>query len=251
MRISLYSGILLLIFSCPLLLSFSPPSAVEKQHLARVSEFFDKLNAASKKENGACYIDYTVTASLGAKARQGKTVSKSSFKLLSSFHHSRVYSQVMVVLKDEKNTFMIIPSRKMIYWSDAITAKKDENLYTKMKQMQDTIFNNVKKVEYEEVKDNKAYDQVITLQLNERISKFLDIQKVIYYMNNKTGMLSKVYIEYLPDRQYEKLEYDFNEIVMSYDKENINVPAKKLVFENDKDLLKKYLGYQLIDNRKK
>jgi hypothetical protein len=252
MHIPLYCKILLLVFLCPGLMSFGPPTTTEKQHLARVSEFFDKLNTAAKADKNACYIDYTVTAHLGAKAGKGKnTVSKSSFKLLSSRYQSRVYSQVMVVLKDEKNTFMIIPSRKMIYWSDAISGKKEENLYTRMKQIQDTIFSNVKKVECMEVKDNKAYDQVITLELNEKASRFFDIQKAVYYLNSKTGMISRVYLEYLPDRQYKKLEYDFNEIVLHYDKENISTPVQKLVFENDKDLQKQYLGYKLIDNRKK
>jgi hypothetical protein len=232
-------------------MSFVPPTATEKQHLTRVSEFFDKLNAAATKEKNACYIHYTVTAWLNPLTKKGKnTVSKSSFKLICSKHHSRVYSGVMEVLKDEKNTFTIIPSRKMIYWSDAVTGKKNETLYTRLKQMQDTIFRNVKKVEYTEVK-NEVYDQVITLQLNEKMSKFMEISKVIYYMSSKTGLISKVYVEYLPGKQYEKLEYEFNEIAFSYDKEDMRVPVKKLVFENDKSLQKQYLGYKLIDNRKK
>jgi hypothetical protein len=230
--------------------AFGPPSKTEKQYLSRVSGIFDKLNAAASNSKNACYINYTVTAQLNAKNNKEKNLqSKSTYELISFKGQSRVSSPEVIVLKDEKNTFTILPSRKTIYWADAVKGKKNDNIYGKLKQMQDTIFNNATKVECAEV-SGKAYDQVITIYLNDKIANYIDIRKVVYHINAKQGLLNKVYVEYLPDRQYEKVEYAFNEMDLDYTKADMSTPVKALVFDG-KSLQKQYLGYKLIDNRKK
>src|SRR4051812_46957332 len=111
--------------------------------LKEVRAVFDKLNDASNLVKHVSYMNYTVTSVAAEKDNDGKNiVSSGSFEMISSSKENRIYSKEMVVLKGQENTFTVLPGRKMIYISDAVIGKKDENLYDKLKILQDTIFHN-------------------------------------------------------------------------------------------------------------
>ncbi len=217
--------------------------------LTKVKKVFDAMNEAVVN-NKVCYLKYVITSNLSTTNENKKNVvSTGTFEMITSKSQSRVYSKEMVVLKDEKNTFSILPSRKMIYWSDAVPSEKGDQLYDHLSQLQDSIFKNVQQVECINVKD-KAHTKMVSIYLNEKMSSFLGIRKATYFFNEQTSVLNKVEVIYLPGNTYERLTYDFTEVNLDYKKEDMHVPVEQLVFENGKKMQKAYLGYQVKDNRK-
>lgn len=216
--------------------------------LGDVKRVFNAMNETVIKGN-VCYIKYVITTN--SNAEKGKsTVNESTFEMITSHSQSRLYGKEMIVLKDEKNTFSILPSRKVIYWADAVPSKKGEHLYDQLSLLQDSIFKNVKKQECTEVKD-KPYDKVVTIDLNEKMSTFLGIRSASYYIDDAAHLLKKVIVHYLPGNQFERLEYDFKEIDLDYKKTDMTIPVKKIVFETDQKLQAAYQGFQIKDSRKK
>lgn len=216
--------------------------------LANVKKVFDAMNETVVKGK-VCYIKYVITTN--SNTEKGKsTVNESTFEMITSESQSRLYGKEMIVLKDEKNTFSILPSRKVIYWADAVPLKKGEHMYDQLSVLQDSIFKNVKKQECTVVKD-KPYDKIITIDLNEKMSTFLGIKSASYYIDDAGHRLKKVIVHYLPGNQFERLEYDFKEIDLDYKKTDMTIPVRKVVFENDQKLQTDYLGFQIKDNRKK
>ncbi len=241
----------LLTFAALLLMSFTTSNTSSKAALTEVSKIFDKLNLSASEGKNVCYLNYTVTAKLNSKETNGQNIiSTSQFELITNKNQSRIISKEMMVLKDEENTITILPSRKMIYLADAVNGNKNENLYAKLKPLQDSIFKHSEKVETEDVK-GKTYNKIITIQLDQKMANFIDIESASYYINTDTQVLNKVVVNYLPNKQYQQLEYNFNEVSFNYNKVNMQAPVKKQVFEHGKNLKKEYQDFKVIDNRKK
>lgn len=83
------------------------------------------------------------------------------------------------------------------------------------------------------------------------MSKYMQMQKVTYYINNKQHMLRKVEVDYIPDTDIQRIVYEFEEQIADYKKEDMKIPVSSLVLEKSGELQKKYAGYKLIDTRKK
>lgn len=219
--------------------------------LSEVRAVFDKLNTVPSSLKEASYIHYTVTSVSGSKAGQEKPiVSKADFEMYASAKQNRVYTKEMVLLKDQQNTFAILPSRRMIYISDAVTGKKDESLYNRLKVLQDTLFRNTETVECESA-EGKPYNKIVHITLNKKIADYLDIKKVSYYINTTDNTLKRVFIEYLDKKNLTSLDYVFNKTEFNHKKVDMSEPVKNLVFGSDKKLSVAYRDFKVIDNRKK
>lgn len=231
-------------------ISFCSFKAGENQ-LKEIRSVFDRLNTMPDSPEESCYMHYTVTSVANNKAIDGKPlVSKADFELYASQKQNRVYNREITVLKDQSNTFTILPSRKMIYISDAVVSKKNENLYDKFKVMQDSIFANAEKVESENVSD-KTYNKIISILLNKRMSNYLEIKKISYYIHSGNKTLHRVFIEYLQNKNYISNDYVFNKTEFNCKKEDMSEPVKKLVFTKGNKLSNVYRNYKIIDSRKK
>lgn len=240
-----YNSLLLIAF----LLSLTG-MRTDTNYLGNVKKVFDVMNDAVVNDK-VCYLKYAITTNLNSKDAKGNLiVNTGTFEMITSKSQSRLYSKDMIILKDQKNTFAILPARKVIYWSDAVPSKKGEHLYDQLSTLQDSIFKNVKKQECIEVKD-KEYTKIINIDLNEKMSSFLGIKSATYFINDITQRLSKVIVLYQPGNQYTRLEYDFKETDLDYKKMNMNVPVRELVFDNGQKFQVAYQGFQLKDNRKK
>lgn len=223
----------------------------DKTAFAEVSAVFDKLNAMPLSSNEASYLHYTVTSITNTQEAGSKNiVSRAEFEMYASSKQNRVYSKDMIVLKDQKNTFSILPSRKVIYISDAVTGKKNETLYSKLKILQETIFNNSDDV-ISQSSTNSSFNKIITLTLNKKMANYLDIKKVSYYINTTNNTLHRVFVEYLENKPIVSLDYVFNKSEFNCRREDMRKPVKSLVFLGDKKLAPRYQDFKVIDNRKK
>jgi len=216
--------------------------------LTNVKAVFNRMNEAVQKKQ-ICYLKYVVTTRLGSASSGKDQVHTGTFEMITSNKQTRLYSKEMIVLKDEKTIFSILPSRKVIYWSDAAPLKKGEQAYDQLSVLQDSIFKNAEKVECTEV-TGKAYTKVISVTLNKRMSTYLGISNASYFINDATQMLHQVTVNYLPGNAYESLVYDFQELNLDYKKTDMSKPVQELIFEKGK-VRPEYAGYTINDNRKK
>lgn len=222
-----------------------------ENQLKEIRSVFDRLNTLPASSEESCYMHYTVISVANNKAMDSKPlVSKADFELYASQKQNRIYNREITVLKDQSNTFTILPSRKTIYISDAVIGKKNENLYDKFKMMQDSIFANAEKIE-SEIVTGKVYNKIISILLNKRMSNYLEIKKISYYINSDDKTLHRVFVEYLQNKAYVSNEYIFNKTEFNCKKENMSEPVKKLVFAKSNTLKETYRDFKVIDSRKK
>lgn len=219
--------------------------------LLEVKAVFDKLNTMPASPKEASYLHYTVIATLTDKNANGAaSTNKSDFEMYASSRQNRVYSKEMILLKDQQATYAILPSRKMIYVSDAVKGKKDESLYDKLKVLQDTIFRNAENVECT-TEQGKVHNKIVAITLNKKMSEYIDIKKVCYYINTTDNTLKRVYVEYLNNKKFSSLDYIFNKTEFNITRVDMTKPVQTLVFGSNNQLLSDYKAFKVIDNRKK
>ena len=216
--------------------------------LNEVRAVFEKMNQAP--QNGKIvYVPYSVKAVLNEKDKEEKNIeSASDIEMFSSNKHSWILSKQMNVYKDGEYTMTVLPDRKQIYLTDAVV-EKDDNMFSKLKQLQDTLFNNCEKVLCVDAQ-GVGYDKTIILFLNSKFSQFLEMKKVVYYINSSEKILHRVYVEYAPEKQYKSIDYVFGTADYDYKKTNISASVEQLLYVG-KTVKQEYKGYQIIDNRKK
>ncbi|MCD6020135.1 MAG: hypothetical protein K0S53_3256 [Bacteroidetes bacterium] len=222
-----------------------------ENQLKEIRSVFDRLNTLPSSSKESCYMHYTVISVANNKEMSNKPlVSKADFEVFASEKQNRIYNREIIVLKDQSNTFTILPSRKTIYISDAVVGKKNETLYDKLKVIQDSVFANAEKIETEIVKD-KAYNKIISITLNKRLSSYLEIKKISYYIQSEEKLLNRVFVEYIENKPYVSVDYIFNKTDFACKKEDMSESVKKLVFVKNNKLIEAYRGFKVIDSRKK
>lgn len=236
-------GILVLSFSFFLSLT------VDNTCLNYVRKVFDTMNA-SAFSNKVTYLKYTVTAKLNERDKNDKNIVNSSeFELITMKEKARIYSKEIIVLRDEKNTFTILPQKQMIYWANSLIKDKSVDAYGNLRKMQDSILKYSDKMDCKAVKAQR-YNREVAVYLNKKMSEQMQMKKVMYCIDDKKNTLIKVLVDYLPNNQFETIVYVFSEQNTDYQKADMNIPVVNLVFESGNKLQKKYAGYKLIDNRK-
>jgi len=232
-----------------LLLLFSSATP-DNTCLNSVKKVFDQMKTLTEGST-VSYMKYTVTAKLHEKDNNDKNIINSStFEVISNKKNSRIYSKEMVVLRDEKNTFTILPQKKLIYWQNTFIKEKGVDAYNDLRKMQDSVFKHAEKVDCKTI-TGQAYTKMITVSLDKNMSAYMQMKKLTYCIDDKKNLLSKVEVEYLPNNNFENIVYVFNEQNYDYKKADMTIPVQNLVFESDKTLQKQYAGFKLIDTRKK
>ena len=218
--------------------------------LNSVKKVFDQMKISTENSE-VSYMNYTVTAKLHERDNKDKNIINSStFEVISNKKNSRIYSKEMIVLRDEKNTFTILPQKKTIYWQNTFVKEKGADAYNDLRKMQDSVFKHAEKVDCKTV-TGQAYTKMITVSLDKNMAAYMQMKKLTYCIDDKKNLLSKVEVEYLPNNNYENIVYVFNEQNYDYKKADMTIPVQNLVLENDKTLQKLYAGFKLIDTRKK
>jgi hypothetical protein len=195
------------------------------------------------------YMKYSVQATLSAGKDEAEETNTTHFEAITYNNNARIYSKEMVVLRDSKNTFSILPQKKVIYWTDTFIKENSADAYADLRKMQDSVFKKCDKVECVSV-TGKAYNKQITVYLNKAMSAYMQMSSVVYCINNQNHTLHEVVVNYIPKMQFKTIKYVFEEQNSDYKQVNMTVPVTTLVFDNGTTLKKQYAAYKLIDSRK-
>jgi hypothetical protein len=228
---------------------FSLSFIVDDACINSIRRVFDEMNK-SASANKVTYLKYNVITTLSVKDKNDKyIVNDSEFEVISSNNRARIYGKEMIVYRDEKNTFSILPQKKIIYWTNSYINKNNNDVYKNLKIMQDSVFLNNERVDCKDIK-GQPYNKEITIFLGKKVKTSMKINSVTYCLNTSKKSLSNVSMVYMPNQPYQKNVYVFKEQNFDYKKENLNTPSIDLVFENKNKLKKQFEGYKIIDNRK-
>jgi hypothetical protein len=210
-------------------------------------KIYRKMSAGAG-DRAVVLLDYTVNTVLSEGAiKKGMKTAPSNVKLLASKDHVRCISKEMSFYQDEKNAFTVIPSRKMIYWSNS-TAGAQSGKADRLSMLQDTLFTLSKVIECRK-EQGSGYDRCIVIQPNAKAQKMFNISRMSFYVSDAKEEIKKVVIIYLEQDPVVRSEIVFNEISTDHKGEDISKPVKGLFIQAKGKLSPEYKSYTLVDNR--
>lgn len=199
-------------------------------------------------EGSVILLDYTVNTTLTEEAlKKGVKTAPSNVKIILSKGHSRCISKEMSYYQDEKNAFTVIPSRKLIYWSNSTDVMKNDRA-KQLSMLQDTLFSVSRMIECRK-EEGQGYNRCIVLQPNEKAQKAFGISRMAFYISDTKEEIKKVVITYRDHEAIAQLEIVYNKVDYDYKQEDIKKPVKDLFIQGKNKLSPTYRHYTLVDNR--
>src|SRR5688500_5005120 len=108
---------------CVPFVAFNPGS---NDCMDELKSIYKRMNSVSS-ENTAILLDYTVNTTLSEKAiEKGVKTAPANVKIVISKSYMRCISKEISYYQDAKNAFTVIPSRKLVYWSNSTEGLKKE-----------------------------------------------------------------------------------------------------------------------------
>jgi len=226
--------------------------------MEQLKSAFSKMMKDSKNINAGdnmSYTNYTVKVVYNDSTNHPAVVS--TIEIWQQKKLIEIKSTEMEVYQDEKDAFMVLPSKKLITRANAVMRGAPDKLNTVLGSMQDSLFKNAKISSCIDSKV-KGYDKIIMLDVNERTSGTTGISRYIYYVNTTELFIKKIKIIYKNDSDessepngLSSVEYVINQVDYSYKGKKLNENVQKKIMKTDKLLADKYSGYQFVDNRTK
>lgn len=226
--------------------------------IQQVRNMYKKLESISTPpalEGKIFYLNYTVRTVTKDSVADGRIESKVEMWL--SKKQLQMKSREMEIYQDENDVFAILPQKKMILRSDAVSIKDQESRQKRMSMLQDTLFTLSKVAACTMLKSTVGdADKVVVLEVNEKGKQLLNISRVTFYINSSKNEFKKVKIEYdwkkaLPGSMTDLVytEYVINQYSFNYTKKKLEKNVERLFMRSKNELLPLYASYKLIDNR--
>ncbi|MCE3227870.1 MAG: hypothetical protein K0S32_2421 [Bacteroidetes bacterium] len=236
--------------SIAVLPSYSQNSGV--QGLNDVKRIYSQMYADIPLLNKTTYVNYEITTKLRQQNGNAEgSVSTVDIKYYSNKTSVWFLSKDLCMYRDQKNTFTIIPKRKVVYWAQSTSANNVENRIIQMKNIHDSVFKNCKDVSSEKITENGKAIHLVKVTLDKKWATLFQVKQITFYLNDQRTTLLKQVIEYTNNKKVESVEYLFKEVHYNYTKQNIDVPVKKKFLEGETRLRAPYNDYKLIDVRNK
>lgn len=195
--------------------------------------------------NTSCFIDYQVRSK---PSRKGMPESTLRVKMKADDDQVEVISSEVEAYQDKQYSFMVIPSRKAIYWGDSQLNNTDSSDRNELLQLQTKALERCTIKSCKEVNSNSNYDKEIILAPDEKIRTGSGIKSISYFINTKKNTLYKTLFTYSKG----KLEYaELTFFSIEYGKSMRSYPVKSKFLTAQGKLLSKYAGYGLVDVRAK
>lgn len=225
------------------------PAAIDPC-LKEVKEIYDRMYTILPEEGKVYFFNYRIVSTLNAKDQNGRhIVNESDIELYSAKNQYRFISKYISVYQDKECRVTVMPAQKVIYWGDSDMGLIKGNRLDRMKKIQDTIFHYAEVTDCQPVKQAAA-DKIIRVKLQQKFAKYMQINKITYYLDSKHQQLKRLQIDYPDTREVLALEFIFNETNYDYRKMSPGA-VKDLFIGADNKLKAPYKQYKLIDVRNK
>jgi hypothetical protein len=243
---------LLCVVACTAILGWAFCVPGPEPCLDEVRSLYRKLNsldALKNPENKMYYLHYSVKAV--AHDSMKNKIPDTEIRMWMNRERMEVQSKEMEVYQDEKNAFVVLPTRKMILRNDP---DRRANLVKrrKLNLLQDTLFALSRIVSCEKL-PGTALKRLI-LEVNEEGQRLLKIKRLTFLVDLPAQQIKNIRLDYTHAdsggvTELASVNYKIEEMSMDYKNKNLdgNI-ASHFVGWNDK-LLSRYDGFKLVDNR--
>ena len=243
-----YFSLFLLLGCAVAMLSFSSYKKGEQDCLQQIRDFYSTINSVSKQ--GITHISFSVKTIMRPSEKVDQPITNSEVEMFCSGNQSRYISKEISVFEDETNSFTVIPNRKEIYWGNSVRNLEKDKRERKLFILQDTLFDLCTIKECKKIAaTSEGCDQLIVIGSNEKLKKIYDISTISFWYNSSSKQVKKILIAYPNSIPIISMEANFKIMDYNYQGNDLSTSVKKLFIKSGDQLIEKYKGYKLIDNR--
>ena len=156
------------------------------------------------------------------------------------------FSDQATIYQDEKEVYVVLKSQKVVVINSTkkeINSKRESDDFVELRK--EFLLNcTVIKCAYSK---NDSSLKTIELKANDDMNGALNIIKMIYTYNPKTGTIINTTVQYDEDYKVKEIVIDYKTFELQSDYK-FNT-ARKYVMSRNNRLLSKYTGYEVVDNR--
>lgn len=236
---------------CLIVALFCFSGTIPTDCIKRVHDIYKKMNSGNT-ENGYVYMNFTMNTKLSETVKTKDQFIQSDIEYIVGKNKMHYLSNDMKVYCDEKDNFTILPSRKLIVWTNSLMESGQGTRMKSYQVLQDSMFLTSRLLSCEVKSDNaKTYDKVIAIEPVNNSKKQYLYNKITFYINTSTNEIKKVVINYPPKSDYSSIEVIYNKVQYNYQSKELALTAKEWLFTSNGNLQDKYKTFKLIDERVK
>jgi hypothetical protein len=220
-----------LLTALPLLSFLAPPKDACIDEVRSMYKKFNDITALRNAGSKVYFLDYSVKSVTKDSLKDG--IKASFIRMWMDSKKMEVQSDDMQVYQDEKNAFVVIPSRKMILRNDPLFA--------------------LSKVLSCGMIGNTSFKQVV-LEVNESGRQLLKISKMSFVIDTRSHEFKNMRLDFAGGENQDGNRimyvcYDFKTLSMDCKDKILSTDFAPRFLASEKELNPKYKGYTLVDNR--
>jgi hypothetical protein len=157
----------------------------------------------------------------------------------------------MSMYKDETDAFTIIHPRRQIVWTNGSKMSYSQSDRLQLGANQEALLDKSTLQLCHTIKIEGKEIQEISLVPDKQIKATAKVEKLLFHYDPKQEKMLRIQTKYAPGSEVMEETVDFYELSFHY-KGVVAVSAHEKVFsKGNNNLLSKYKGYKLLDNRRK
>jgi hypothetical protein len=238
-----------LLTALPLLSFLAPPKDACIDEVRSMYKKFNDITALRNAGSKVYFLDYSVKSVTKDSLKDG--IKASFIRMWMDSKKMEVQSDDMQVYQDEKNAFVVIPSRKMILRNDP-DRRENKAKSGLISKAQDTLFA-LSKVLSCGMIGNTSFKQVV-LEVNESGRQLLKISKMSFVIDTRSHEFKNMRLDFAGGENQDGNRimyvcYDFKTLSMDCKDKILSTDFAPRFLASEKELNPKYKGYTLVDNR--
>ncbi len=212
-----------------------------------LKEIFDIEESMSLKgdtsvKNKTVFMNYTVKNT----DWDDQTIT-SNIKMYKNEQYLHFFSEQVNIYRDEKEVVIVLPIQKVIIISSTTTRLNNYKMSDSFLEMRKEFMDSCQVVRCESA---GGQNKLIALKVDPtKVDPSIKMKDIIYEYNNEAKKITSVKVNYQSDYKIKQMFTTYKAIeigsVYSF------FPARRAVSDKKGNLLGKYAGYEIIDNRDK
>lgn len=172
-----------------------------------------------------------------------------NIKIYVSENQMHFITKDMSAFQDNQDAFMVVNNPRMIIHSKSTLEARNDKLLSDFNVFSDSVMATSKVIEcMHGVNGKKEPLLLITLQTGDKAKEAMSVDRFVYQINTKREKIEKITMFYLRGYKYKKASLTYLETNPNY-KKDMSVPVRRLFFDTNGKIQKKYITYKLVNNR--
>lgn len=208
----------------------------------KIEAFNKKINNIQVPSIGSTYhFKYTAIIEFN----DSRKPVEQNVDIIMSKHQVHYKTDKIEMYQDTTMGFMVDHHSGTIFTFPYIPGIDQEKRLNKIVMVRDSVFDVFNIVSCNEVSNASGTLHKMVFEPDILLKKNLNIDRIIYYYNVKTGLAEQFIMEFEPDYEYKRRTIIYKTMNLDY-KKKLNTPVRNLLMTDEGDLKPEYKKYQLI-----